>query len=108
MKLSSQPFFCLRSAAFSSLLRQIQILGRVDSLEITTIVYINLFGTDYTLKNTNKTNTQITLMSINRRMNEKIVYSHIMEYYTAIKINAIALQVTKWINLKNTMLNRKK
>ena len=40
-------------------------------------------------------------------MNEKIVCSHIMEYYAAIKINAQTLHVNKMNKSQNTILDRK-
>ena len=36
-----------------------------------------------------------------------VVYIHTMEYYLAIKINAILKHVTIWMNLKNLMLRER-
>ena len=38
-------------------------------------------------------------------MDEKNVYTHIMEYYSALKRNEILIHAATWVALENIMLN---
>lgn len=48
-----------------------------------------------------------TQLSINRRMENKLWYSHTREYYAAVKRNKALIHDTAWLNLANIMLSKR-